>query len=200
MYLSKLCLRPGFPGRQLAYDLSSFYEMHRTIWRSFPQDCKRILFRLEPDHILVQSEDRPDWGFLKKIPGYLTSATIKEFSPQFSEGQALVFRLRANPTKNVVVGEKQQRLGIMDNEECVEWLKYKGEVGGFSLLSLEITIQPTVWKIYKPKRITIIVAQFDGLLQVTDPVLFAQTVQKGLGKAKSFGVGLLSVAQHLVAH
>lgn len=37
-------------------------------------------------------------------------------------------------------------------------------------------------------------ARFDGILAVTDPVLFRQTLARGIGPAKAFGFGLLSIA------
>ena len=36
--------------------------------------------------------------------------------------------------------------------------------------------------------------RFDGLLAVTDPALFRNTLQTGIGSAKAFGFGLLSLA------
>jgi CRISPR system Cascade subunit CasE len=38
-------------------------------------------------------------------------------------------------------------------------------------------------------------AQFDGVLSVREPGLFAQAIEKGIGSAKGFGFGLLSVAR-----
>ena len=35
---------------------------------------------------------------------------------------------------------------------------------------------------------------FEGLLQVTDPDAFRQTLIRGIGSGKSFGFGLLSIA------
>ncbi|WP_019991487.1 type I-E CRISPR-associated protein Cas6/Cse3/CasE [Rudanella lutea] len=37
--------------------------------------------------------------------------------------------------------------------------------------------------------------RFDGLLQVTDPALLAEALRQGIGPAKAFGFGLLSLAQ-----
>ena len=37
-------------------------------------------------------------------------------------------------------------------------------------------------------------ARFDGILEVTDPAAFAATIAAGIGPAKAFGFGLLSVA------
>jgi len=195
MYLSKLSLYSGFPGKMLAKDFGSFYSMHQTLWRAFPQPPGRVMFRAERDHVLVQSDLQPDWKFLDSIPCYADSVQVKNFDLEFVEGQVLLFRLRANPKKNVYDNNgKKQRLGILGEKECLDWLKYKGEIGGFSLLEVMMTRCGAIWKVEKPKKITLAVAQFDGYLKVTDPQLFAQTIQHGLGGGKSFGVGLISVA------
>jgi CRISPR-associated protein Cas6/Cse3/CasE subtype I-E len=39
--------------------------------------------------------------------------------------------------------------------------------------------------------------RFDGILQVTNAELFLQTLRAGIGPAKGFGFGLLSVAPYL---
>lgn len=36
--------------------------------------------------------------------------------------------------------------------------------------------------------------RFDGILTVTDQALFRTTLEKGIGSAKGFGFGLLSIA------
>ena len=48
MFLSKLILNAR--DRQARHDLARPYEMHRTLWRAFPEnDPGRILFRVDPD-------------------------------------------------------------------------------------------------------------------------------------------------------
>jgi CRISPR-associated protein Cas6/Cse3/CasE subtype I-E len=42
--------------------------------------------------------------------------------------------------------------------------------------------------------VTHVGVRFDGLLTVVDPVRFVQTLETGVGSAKGFGFGLLSIA------
>jgi CRISPR system Cascade subunit CasE len=42
--------------------------------------------------------------------------------------------------------------------------------------------------------ITLAGARFDGLLQVVDPTLFRAALATGIGPAKAYGFGLLSIA------
>lgn len=43
-------------------------------------------------------------------------------------------------------------------------------------------------------KITVEAVRFDGHLVVTDPVAFAEAVTAGIGRAKAYGCGLLSLA------
>lgn len=52
----------------------------------------------------------------------------------------------------------------------------------------------TKHKLDRPHDISIYSVRFDGVLTVTDPDTFRQTVAAGIGPAKAFGFGLLSVA------
>ena len=70
MFISQLEL--STPGtRIMLRDIRNPYEMHRTIWKAFPNNEDggpgRVLFRLEWKNspiILVQSEKTPNWNNL----------------------------------------------------------------------------------------------------------------------------------------
>ena len=54
--------------------------------------------------------------------------------------------------------------------------------------------------IKKTCRLTHVAVRFDGLLEVTDPVKFLETLRAGIGSAKGFGFGLLSLARPEASH
>jgi len=227
MYLSKLVL--NIRDRQARRDLASPYELHRTLWRAFPEnDPGRILFRVDSDQrggapiVLVQSDLAPDWGRLEERGArYLLGAPdFKEFAPTFATGQQLRFRLRANPTKKLGTSSKQDRLdGNKDNGQrvallCdvdqVAWLVGKGDKGGFQVPgewleqdegkkrpNFRVDVVPEGWVGTGKEGHTagrFYAVRFDGVLQVTDPGKFLKTLADGVGSAKGFGFGLLSVA------
>jgi CRISPR system Cascade subunit CasE len=88
------------------------------------------------------------------------------------------------------------------------WLKSRAEPGGFSVQS--VTVQPGYSYFKKPHRlldgatddepdgaeqgVLLRAVCFDGVLTVTDPVRFTDTLAHGIGPGKAFGFGLLSVA------
>src|SRR3954451_20560396 len=99
MFLSQLC--PNVRQRRARCDLALPYEMHRTLWRAFPEDDPgRILFRVDSDRtsarpvVLVQSDLRPQWERLREMgPDYLLAPhEFKEVQPSFVAGQGLRFR------------------------------------------------------------------------------------------------------------
>jgi CRISPR system Cascade subunit CasE len=185
--------------------------MHRSLMRAFPDDLKagteRVLFRLEIQDrgamptLLVQSWTLPDWSWLgAEARGYLLPTSvpnpaIKSFDMQAASEQELAFRLRANPS----VKRDGRRCGLYCWDEQRQWLTRKGEQGGFRVLS----VQPVGWTMLTDyvcrdkgitHKLTLLAVQFDGLLQVTDPDHLRESVEGGIGSAKAFGLGLLSLA------
>ena len=199
MYLSKIEVNPmNRLGRK---DLADPYELHRTIMRAFPSvedgGPGRVLFRLEgePERpiVIVQSTTEAKWDSLPLVEGYLNSPPIqKSFNPEFVAGQILRFRLRANPT----VKREGKRLFLFDYEDQVNWLKRKATNGGFSVIQLTGVrsktgpLSPGQGK----NEMTLGAALFDGILRIEDPVNFKSTIESGVGSAKGFGFGLLSLA------
>jgi CRISPR system Cascade subunit CasE len=205
MYLSKLVLNPR--SRQVRRELAEPYQMHRTLMRAFPAqglgDADRMLFRVDISRetgipsVLVQSECLPDWAPLQRARDYLLELfPPKEFQPTFVAGQRLVFRLRANPT----VKRDGKRLGLLREEEQENWLRRKGQEGGFQVLGVRLTpeglLRGTKHGQDSSHALTHLAVRFDGVLQVIAPDQFVEkTLRAGIGSGKGFGFGLLSVAQ-----
>ena len=217
MYLSRLILNPR--NRRVQREVADPYQMHRSIMRAFPDDLdeqtERVLFRLEPHprtgtpSLLVQSLTHPDWSWLAEpgARGYLLpvdapNPAIKSFDLSLVPGQALAFRLRANPTvKRKFKDGQHKRVGIYREEEQIEWLERKAGWGGFHLVSVRTSRQETVGGRIRrddtTHKLRLLSVQFDGLLQVTDPERLRQAVRQGIGSGKGLGFGLLSLAPAL---
>jgi len=214
MYLSRLILNPR--NRRVQREVADPYQMHRSIMRAFPDDLddqtERVLFRLEPHphagtpSLLVQSLTHPDWAWLAEpgARGYLLpvdapNPAIKSFDLSLVPGQALAFRLRANPTvKRRFKDGQHKRVGIYREEEQIKWLERKAGWGGFHLISVNTHRQETVGGRIRrdgaTHKLRLLSIQFDGLLQVTDPERLRQAVRQGIGSGKGLGFGLLSLA------
>jgi CRISPR system Cascade subunit CasE len=188
-----------------------------------PGDAFGVLYRIERDgrgriRVLVQSSQAPQWSELAKREGYFDpnaptdSPDVKDVSGLYAglqAGQILRFRLRANPTKRVgKSGEARQigkRVDLRREEDQLAWLGRKGDAGGFALVS--VSAAPSIPDLRtipedavsgarrrEGKRMTFGSVLFEGLLRVTDPSRFRETLQKGIGSGKAYGFGLLSIA------
>lgn len=204
MYLSKLRLNER--DRKVRSDLSNAHNLHRTIMQAFPDEQRdtpredwHILFRHEPDSdvVLVQSEIEPDWS---KLPdGYLHQCHGPkpfQLSPeQLSTVRCFQFRLRANPSKRD--SKTKKTIGFYHRPDQLAWLERQSKRYGFRLLTADVMPSPNVFglkgKGTSPIRIT--TALFQGVLEVTAPESFLAVVQHGLGRGKSYGCGLLSLAR-----
>ncbi len=201
MYLSKLVLNESNPAVQK--DLSNAHALHQRIMHGFPDEHRdvprsdwNVLFRHEPDSnvILVQSVIEPDWNKLEA--NYLLSYDTKPFDPviaHFSPGKLLQFRLRANPSKRD--SKTRKTVGYFKPSDQLAWLARQAERNGFRLHMADVIPSPNVFgrkRDQAPIRIT--TALYQGILEVTDSEQFLAAVEKGIGRGKSYGCGLLSLA------
>jgi CRISPR system Cascade subunit CasE len=223
-FLSQLVLNPK--DHDARRDLSDVHEMHRSIMRAFPQvaggaareQCG-LLFRIELQHdgtpcALVQSAEQPDWSqhpstYLRARP--VTKCVDGSYGA-LDSGRELLFRLRANPTRRLMMREvsdgerrKGKRVDIRGEEQQMEWLRRKGTDGGFELLEVRarngvpaVDARPggtvTGRNTDRKGKLTFGSVLFEGMLRVTDGALFRQTLEHGVGSGKAYGFGLLSVA------
>ncbi|WP_170140229.1 type I-E CRISPR-associated protein Cas6/Cse3/CasE [Prauserella marina] len=163
----------------------------------------------------VQSRTRPDWGHLD---GYLARpAETRDLSVAFEAlrpGKTLAFRLMANPTKRMSPqdqqdpdrkgGRRDNRYPILKTEDQVKWLIKRGSQSGF-VIPAGVNARPDVALTSSPRltgrqtgnrgnKITVDPVRYDGHLVVTDPEALVAALTAGIGPAKAYGCGLLSLA------
>lgn len=206
MYLSKLTLEPQHP--QARRDLSSPYEMHRTLTRAFVADAfglpQRFLWRLESGRdaalsatVLVQSDCAADWSVLAAVAGY--AAEVQGNKQVDLErlidraGGRFRFRLLANPT----VTRVGKRHGLTKEDDQKDWLARQGLNHGFELCAcLCLGSSRIQTRQSKPgRRITLQSVLFEGVLEVQDVPRLRVAVGTGLGHGKALGFGLVSLAR-----
>lgn len=80
----------------------------------------------------------------------------------------------------------------------VEWLARKGRESGFALrhVTVERSGPAELFRDRERNRVFQGVL-YGGTLIVTDSLLFREVLQKGIGPAKAFGFGLMSVVPEL---
>jgi CRISPR system Cascade subunit CasE len=107
--------------------------------------------------------------------------------------------LRANPSvKKQEEGKKNgYRVGLIQEKDQLAWLNRKAEKGGFSIVSYRVIpegISHDDRSGAANDKLRHYSVCFEGVLKITDESIFRGTVEKGVGSAKGFGFGLLSLA------
>jgi CRISPR system Cascade subunit CasE len=189
------------------------YQLHQVLWRLFPgqeQSPKRdFLFRVEQAqngvgyNILLQSFLQPQTG--EQSPLILAK---REYMLNVPNGQRLRFRLRANPIKAIKdvskgtvdkkgkIFTKTVRVPLLHEEQQRDWLERKLR-NIAQLDSLIVQPEPVLYfrKAKENRSGKIQTVLFDGILKVTDAEEFNNQASFGIGPAKAFGCGLLSIAR-----
>ena len=184
------------------------YDIHRELWKLFPYrpDGNRdFLFRLEGhrkgsgNEILMQSIHRP----INSDSACHIEAN-REYNLLLKKGQRLRFRLRANPTKKIIdqkgrlnkAGEiKKCRVPLIREDEQKVWLDRKLE-NTCSLNAVKMRPEVPIY-FHKDKEQSsgkILTVLFDGIIEIINPNAFVDIMRIGIGPAKAFGCGLVSLA------
>jgi CRISPR system Cascade subunit CasE len=183
-----------------------------------PRARVRVLFRVDIGRdggalLVVQSGLKPDFA---KLPQnyFVDPADDRLFSlgwtshplvqpivrPSMEVGRRFFFRLRANVTKKI--GTKSEADGKRRNGTRVPlrgdalrmaWLSQRAAGAGFRILDARVVEEAATRGRRTNTVVTLAAARFDGLLEVTEPERFAHALDHGVGPAKAFGFGLLSV-------
>lgn len=199
MYLSQLTLDPR--SRRVQTDVSNRYQLHRTVYSGFDESsyhAERVLYRMETDRsgiirILVQSQEKPNWENSAHLqtPGVLLRPVEeKVFQPRLRAGMNLLFRLVANPT----VKRNGKRWALRSVDEQTAWMMRKAAEHGFMVEELQISDEGDVKGWRGGERMIWGSVRFDGMLTVSDEAACLAAISQGIGSAKSFGFGLLTVA------
>ena len=184
------------------------YEIHRALWRTFPEDVnagRDFIFRVEKSgrqqvELLMQSMRQP----VSQIPNAGLLAT-RDYPLKLVEGQRLRFLLIANPVKTIndergrknAKGEvKKCRVPLIDESEQRLWMERKLDVSA-RLEALIITNRlPLYFRKSKSNMAgKIQPVSFQGILQIENPTILKEMIVNGIGPAKAFGYGLLSLAR-----
>lgn len=198
------------------------YTLHQSIWQLFadnPERDRDFIYRLDQERdrplvYAVSAREPLDGQDLWQIES-------KVYRPKLFSGMRLSFMLRANPVRTKrdeagkqhrhdVVMEAKTRLKAEKTERASEictatlvqetgsqWLETRAERYGFNLnpdvLRADGYQQHRFFKDRGKSRISISTLDFSGVLSISDPKHFIETLYKGIGPAKAFGCGMLMV-------
>ncbi len=200
MYLSKILVN-GLACRNP-------YEIHRALWKLFPADAfasRDFLFRVEQAdlsqaEVLMQSSRKPE-----KLSNTVQILACKEYELLLSAGCRLRFLLLANPIKMIkdesgrknADGEtKKCRVPLLREDDQRAWIEHKfREVASFETLTID-HVSPLKFRKNRENRAgKIQPVLFQGILKILNAEAMITLVKTGVGPAKAFGCGLVSLAR-----
>lgn len=213
MFLTRMNLNPARRGTRSL--LGSPQRMHAAVMLGFPPGSTiegpqgRVLWRV--DHgdyaatLWISSPSKPDLTHIVEQAGWPTAAdpwqtrATDALLGRLADGQEWVFRLTANPVVSVKQeGGRGKRVPHVTVEQQGSWLLTRAEGLGVSLRNVAVKHREEIsfnrGTDGTNRRVTLNRATFDGLLIVTDPDLLRSALTQGVGKAKAYGCGLITLA------
>ena len=201
--------------------LANRHHVHQRLSMAFPEpggqlaagygvtrDEGGFLFRIEEGpvaQIFVRSRIAPDWGRAFRDAGWLVDEVPKPRSfdtSDFVAGIELAFNVEANPTKRLAAdgpeGRKGARVPLRDDTALKAWMLRHVESGGFEIIPESLCIERAGRQTARLKQAADRhwdSVNFRGCLRVTDAEAFVAVLKNGIGSAKGFGFGLLSLAR-----
>lgn len=221
MFLTRMRLNPARRGTRFL--LASPQRLHAAVLHGFPstpqESDARVLWRLDLSrrhdlHLYVVSPAEPDFTHVIEQAGWPTLAEATwetrpygPFLDRLDIGQVWAFRLRANPVRRERQHDGRIKTSSLTSSGQEKWLADRAAGLGISLVAdgegtasfalTHRTSQSFERKAAAPgngRDVTIASARYDGMLEVVDADLLRSALTQGIGRAKAYGCGLLTLA------
>lgn len=211
MFLSSFHLNARRAGARKL--LGSPQAMHAALLSGFPPgiDPGRVLWRVDDDTdpmrpvVFVASAHPLDATHIEEQGGWPSASTVRHaayepFLQRLEAGQTWAFRLQANPTHRASVHGAKKVLAHVTASQQMNWLHFRADGLGCDIGTPDDpTFTVTDRRLLRFRRggstVTLGVARFDGLLTVTDAARLRKALTEGIGRAKAYGCGLITLAK-----
>ncbi|MBB5933942.1 type I-E CRISPR-associated protein Cas6/Cse3/CasE [Streptomyces zagrosensis] len=191
----------------------------RVLWRiDRNQQSRMTLFIVSPSRPdLTHLVEQAGWPTLD-TPGW-QSFDYAAFLDALAAGDTWGFRLTANPVHNIRMpddapGTRTKRTAHRTPHHQLRWLLEREETAGFEVIRKPADRQllehgdehEVIVRDYVPLQfgrsasrsarddVRFTRVTYDGRLRITQPEVFRRTLTHGLGKAKAYGCGLMTLA------
>ncbi|RKN10996.1 type I-E CRISPR-associated protein Cas6/Cse3/CasE [Streptomyces radicis] len=216
VWLSRLTLNPL--SRTVRGDLgdsASGIHLHRRVMSLFPdieaEDARAklgVLFRAEDTPqgyaLLVQSTHEPDVARLPEDYGALRSRPLDPLLEALKPGRRIRYRCVANAVRRPGATTRElyklKAMVPLSGRAADEWWQRQAAAAG---LDMHTVLSRPVDAVRGPRgtsgeaakqRMHHARTQFDGLAVINDADALRERIISGIGRAKSYGCGLLTVA------
>lgn len=171
----------------------------RTLWRLDPGRSEHALYLVTDGHVSAAVLQEQLGCDLADI----ASCSYEPFLGRLATGQQWRFRLKANPTKSLGSrehGKRGRRVPITDQSEQIGWLERQASQAGFHIPINRLEVPEVIVRDSGPiafmrgeRQVTLQSAIFDGFLAVDDPNRLRAALTGGIGRARGYGFGLLTL-------
>lgn len=200
--------------------LSSPQNVHAAILSAFPAGAAepsengRVLWRVDTagpaTHLYLVSPGKPDLTHLVEDAGWPSTEgwVTKDYTTlldRLTAGERWAFRLRANPTRSgrkTAESSTTQRFGHLTADQQLAWLTARAAGAGFEIpvgqldqLQAAVVHREVVRFDRRGTQVTLATATYEGALVVRDAGALRRTLTHGIGPAKGYGCGLLTLAR-----
>ncbi|MGW3990567.1 type I-E CRISPR-associated protein Cas6/Cse3/CasE [Streptomyces sp. NPDC004830] len=209
--LTRITVDPRHPAAKA--DLADVDSLHKTLMRLVPDHIgptprakAGLLFRAEPGPdpvLLVQTAHTPD---LTALPAHYGTARTLDLTPllnALTPGRTMHYRITAaptvarsagNPTPHPVTGKRRGKITHLTGDDAIAWWQRRAAAAGLEPVTISSRPRPFPRTHRTRTAPYFMLTQFDGLARITDTTHLTHALKNGVGRAKSYGAGLLSLA------
>jgi CRISPR system Cascade subunit CasE len=200
-------ITPDYRNDHARSDLRDVIAMHKRVMMLVPDglgdQARRqvgILYRVDDlprrPRILVQTQMQPQ---LHRLPAGYGPTETRELDPLLNwltTGVLVRYRITANTCKRKShPGKHEPKAVALRGTAADDWWTDRAERSGLQLQSLlPHPLDDAVGGSDRCSGIRHAMTRFDGVAFVADPVVLRQAILTGVGRGKSHGCGLLSIA------
>ncbi|PWG66653.1 type I-E CRISPR-associated protein Cas6/Cse3/CasE [Bifidobacterium callitrichidarum] len=198
-YFTQMQLDPV--DRRTRRGVASPERIHAILTTAIGSTGERILWRLDRMKtgmlLYMVSTTRPSRNILDAELGCRSFkiCDYDEYLANIQRGTIWRFRLEANTTHKV-----DDKNIPLYGSDAVKWLDKRSQANGFHmtrnrLMDVEAVIVNDTTKVFQRKGRTVTLASsvYDGFISVDDPEKFTKMLKNGVGRAKGYGFGLMTV-------
>jgi CRISPR system Cascade subunit CasE len=154
-------------------------------------------------YLLLLSREATDFTHMTEQFGELSRKgeilDYDAFLKRVDSGQTWRFRLRANPAHSEKTGDgnRGKVYAHVTTGQQRQWLLSRAEKNGFSITDggFDVVESEQIKFRRDGKIVTLGTATFEGVLTILDEALSRAALINGIGRAKAYGCGLLTLAR-----
>ncbi|WP_214109298.1 type I-E CRISPR-associated protein Cas6/Cse3/CasE [Acrocarpospora catenulata] len=195
---------PDLRRRDVNSDLADPDRLHKRMMQLVPDELGTnarsqagVLFRIEDTRqgvqLLAQSRMKPDLGRLPDGYGEMAVRELDGLLRQLTTGLPVHYRIAANPSKRLgrTASKDAGKIKALYGAAAEEWWVTRAAAHG---LAVTTVTSHSLQEIRAKGTVRHAVVRFDGHGTVSDPYALRAAVLKGIGRGKTYGCGLLSLA------